>query len=177
MAATPEWFKADKAGLGQLAERRGKAYIAAELLSNCWDENVSNITLQFNKRVTDNKWVITITDDAPDGFADLRDAYTLFTPSKKKGDANVRGRFNLGEKLVLALASEATITSTKGTVVFDAEGRRTTRHKRPTGTCFQGVFPTLTKADVDESVALCRRLLPPAGVTTIVSVGPDRFLI
>ena len=69
-----------------------------------------------------------MTDDDPDGFADLRDAYTLFAESRKKGNAAQRGRFNLGEKLVLALAKSAWIETTTGTVEFTEDGTRQSRH-------------------------------------------------
>jgi hypothetical protein len=44
----------------------------------------------------------------PGRVRDLSHAFTLFAESVKKGDAEKRGRFNLGEKLVLALCDEAT---------------------------------------------------------------------
>lgn len=161
------WFEVDKKGLAQLLERRGKGFVVTELIQNAWDENVAKVEVSFSKRTSDKKWVLSIIDDSPEGFANLRDAFVLFAPSKKKADAEKRGRFNLGEKLVLALASEATITSTKGTVRFDSDGTRTeTRHKRAAGTCFSDVFPTFTNKDVGEAVDLCRRLIPPIGVDT-----------
>lgn len=165
------WFEVDKKGLAQLIERRGKSFVVTELIQNAWDENVENVEVSLSK--TGSGWVISIIDDSPDGFLDLRDAFTLFKASKKKGNADKRGRFNLGEKLVLALASEANIISTKGQVVFTPEGRTISRHKRPTGTCFQAVFPSFTKKDAHEAVALCRRLIPPVGVNTTVKLNGE----
>jgi len=46
---------------------------------------------------------ITVADDAPDGFCDMRDAYTLFKETYKRKDPIKRGRFNFGEKQVLAM--------------------------------------------------------------------------
>lgn len=167
------WFEVDKKGLAQLIERRGKGFIVTELVQNAWDENVQNVEVKIVR--LDRGCVITVTDDSPEGFSDLRDAFTLFKASKKKNDAEKRGRFNLGEKLVLALASEASIITTKGQVTFDNNGRTVSRHKRPTGTCFQGVFPTFTKRDVADAVALCKTLLPPWGVNTTVTVVDGRY--
>jgi hypothetical protein len=83
---------------------------------------------------------VTVTDDDPDGFADLRDAYTLFAESRKKDNAEQRGRFNVGDKLVLATARSATISTTTGTMVFDPEGRHFRRMKRAAGSQFTGVL-------------------------------------
>ncbi len=62
---------------------------------------------------------LTVEDDAPEGFTDLTHAYTLFAPSTKRANPEQRGQFNLGEKLVLAVCEQASICTTKGTVVFD----------------------------------------------------------
>ena len=67
---------------------------------------------------------VTVIDDDPDGFADLRDAYTLFAESRKKANAEQRSRFNLGEKLVLALAKSAVVETTTGSVEFTENGER-----------------------------------------------------
>lgn len=166
------WFEVDKKGLAQLLERRGQSFVVTELVQNAWDEDVTHVEVSFSRRKTDNKWLLTITDDAPEGFTDLRDAFTLFKASKKKGDAEKRGRFNLGEKLVLALASEATILTTKGQVIFNDDGRKvSTRHKRSSGTCVQLLLPTFHNKDVDEALVLLKRLIPPVGVKTYVTVN------
>ena len=64
-----------------------------------------------------------VEDDDPEGFRDLAQSWTLFAESERKGDPTKRGRFCLGEKLVLALCSSASISSTTGTVTFDGKGR------------------------------------------------------
>ena len=100
------WFDVDKAGLAKLMAGRSKAFVVFELLQNAWDQNVTQVDVTVEPsagRLVE----IKVTDDDPDGFADLRDAYTLFAESRKKANAEQRGRFNLGEKLVLALAKSA----------------------------------------------------------------------
>jgi hypothetical protein len=96
---------------------------------------------------------------------DLSHAFTLFAQSAKKTDATARGRFNLGEKLVLALCEEATIASTRGTIIFDPDGRRASRAKRPAGSCF-----TARLKMTDEELRQCHeavgKLLPPPGIET-----------
>src|SRR5437879_1725459 len=80
-----------------------------------------------------NKARLIVEDDAPEGFKDLSHAFTLFADSTKKRNPEQRGRFNLGEKLVLAISDEVTIRTTKGGIRFDAEGRHNLRVHQPVG--------------------------------------------
>ena len=123
------WFEVDKAGLAKLMAGRSKAFVLYELLQNAWDQNVTRVDVTVEPAAGTRHAPITVTDDDPDGFADLRDAYTLFAESRKKGNAAQRGRFNLGEKLVLALAKSAWIETTTGAVEFGERGR----HARVSG--------------------------------------------
>ena len=128
------WFDVSKKGLAKLLQRRGRAFAILELIQNAWDEatRVLEVTLVPAGR---GKATLTVTDDNPEGFQFIEHAYTLFAESTKKADPTKRGRFNLGEKLFLAICDEATIYTTKGTVTFNDEGRTVnTRRKRPTGT-------------------------------------------
>ncbi len=103
------WSNVDKAGLAKLMAGRPKAFIVFELLQNAWDQNVADVEVTVEPVPGTRNAQITVIDDDPDGFADLRDAYTLFAESRKTANAAQRGRFNLGEKLVLALAKSAWI--------------------------------------------------------------------
>ncbi len=76
----------------------------------------------------------------PEGFKDLSHAFTLFADSNKKADPGKRGRFNLGEKLVLAICDQATISTTKGTIHFEDSERRASRSRRQPGSLFEGVI-------------------------------------
>jgi hypothetical protein len=166
MGKTDEWFAVDRKGLAQILERRGKAFAVLELLSNAWDQNVTTVDVALvaaDKRAT---YRLVVTDDDPDGFADLTHAYTLFAPSVKKGDAEKRGRFNLGEKLVLALCDEAVIASTKGTIHFSAAGRTAgTRRTRDAGSEFRGVV-RMNQREYTEVCTAVGTVIPPAGITT-----------
>jgi len=51
---------------------------------------------------------------APRGFRDLGHAFRLFAESAKKINPEQRGRFNLGERLGLALCDEITIPQNQG---------------------------------------------------------------
>jgi len=130
------WFEVDAAGLRQQLEgRRGIAALLLELLQNALDEDgVTTIEMVLTATPGKPEATFSVEDDSPNGFRDMSDAYTLFAPSYKKGEATKRGRFNVGEKLVLALCEEAVLTSTRGTVIFDRDGRRQTNAVRALGT-------------------------------------------
>ena len=133
-----EWFTVDKVGLGKLLERKGKQFVLYELIQNAWDENTSNVVVKV-QRIPNSPYVtIYVSDDNPDGFKDLSHAFTLFAESNKKGDAAKRGRFNLGEKLVLALCRTASITTVTGQFIFDENGRRKGKQRTERGSIFQG---------------------------------------
>lgn len=161
-----QWFEIDKNGLAQLLAKKGKQFVIHELLSNAWDENSSQVEVSL-ERVSNSRLVkLVVTDDNPAGFSDLAHSYTLFAASSKKSHAEKRGRFNLGEKLVLALCEEASIVSTLGGVVFDKDGRRTLRRKTEKGSVFTGLL-RMTNAemlDCNESIAA---LIPPQGIKSV----------
>jgi hypothetical protein len=167
MAKAAQWFSVDKEGLGKLLERRGKEFAIAELISNGWDTEANNVNAKLTK-VADSRglYQIQVEDDDPDGFNDLTHAYTLFAESVKKDKSEKRGRFNFGEKLVLAVCESASILSTKGGVSFDANGRHATSQKRTKGSIFTGLI-RMTKDEYDTCVAFVRTLIPPAGVCTV----------
>ncbi len=118
---------------------------------------------------------LTVEDDAPEGFRDLSHAYTLFAESYKRDNPEQRGRFNLGEKFVLAVCESASISTTKGTVVFDpAEGRiEKPRLKRERGSVFQGRI-RLTREEYPAVCDYLRSLLLPDSVA--VKFNGDRLL-
>jgi len=166
------WLEVDRKGLAQILERRGKGFVIAEVVQNAWDEQdqgMSRVDLSLKPIPGKPQAELQVIDDSPEGFRDLRDAFTLFAPSYKKGDPRKRGRFNLGEKLLLAISVFANITSTKGTVTFGDNGRvETPSAKRPRGTCLLAHLK-MTRAEVAEALILARRLIPPKGVVTTIN--------
>lgn len=166
MTAIKNWFEVDRQGLAKLVERRGKAFLAYELIANCWDTGAKEVGVtlgEIGKAVE-----ISVTDNDPDGFADLTHSFTLFAESAKKSDPMKRGRFNLGEKLVLALCREAEIISTTGGVQFDAEGRHSLRTRREKGTHFRAAVK-MTKAELSETLKAVKSILPPEDVKTVLN--------
>lgn len=164
-----QWFDVDKAGLARLIERRGKRFVVFELLQNCWDQRVSQVHLCLEKLPGQRTVTISVEDNDPEGFKDLTHAFTLFAPSTKLDDAEKRGRFNLGEKLVLSLCDEAEIITTTGGVRFDAEGRHRLRRTRDKGSLFVGRL-RMTNEEFEDCIAGIETLLPPPGIFTTVEV-------
>ena len=166
-AATGEWFTGSKAGLERIARRRGLAYVLFELVQNAWDSAAKEVKVSFvpvpGRPLVD----VTVSDDDPDGFKDLAHAWTLFAESGKKDDPEKRGRFNLGEKLVLAICESAEIMSTKGTVYFDEDGRRTGRRCTDKGSVFTGRVK-MTREEMEDVVAAADDLIAPKGVRTMI---------
>jgi Histidine kinase-, DNA gyrase B-, and HSP90-like ATPase len=169
------WFDIDRTGLSKLLERRGIEFAVFELIQNAWDEaGVTTVDVQLHDAKERGYSMLMVTDNAPDGFADLRHAYTLFAESAKKVNAEQRGRFNIGEKLVLSLCKWAMISTTKGTVTFSDNGRGSSRTKRNFGTCFQALIKM--NAQQREHVATeIKKLIAPKGITTTFNddVLPD----
>lgn len=160
------WLDTDLDGLAKILEKRGKKFAIAELLANAWDQRVSRVTATLLKLAGRPYATLTVLDDDPEGFATLSHAYTLFAESAKKTDAEKRGRFNLGEKLVLAVCESAEILTTTGGVRFDDSGRHLLRSKRVVGSQFSGVI-RMNQEEYDEAVAFVRTLIPPAGICTL----------
>jgi len=169
------WFDVDKAGLGRQAEEQGKGRLVGELIQNALDEpGVTRIDVTLDLVPGQGLADLTVEDDAPEGFHDLTHAYTLFAPSAKRADPTRRGQFNLGEKLVLAVCEQASISTTKGTVVFDPkQGRIEKPDNRERGSVFQGRI----RMTQEEYVQVCdylRSLLLPDGIA--VTFNGDRLL-
>jgi len=154
------WFEVDISGLRKILERRGKQFAIYELVQNAWDENVTKVEVSLT-RPNSRRSELTVTDDSPEGFRDLTESYTMFAESYKKSEPEKRGAFNLGEKYVLALCDEASITTTTGRITFDVIGRRRTGSvKRERGTEFVGSLAL----KIDEWERMCeaaRKLIPP----------------
>jgi hypothetical protein len=170
-----QWFNVDKQGLGRQAEEQGKGRLVGELIQNALDEEgVSQIAVTLALVPGQEAADLTVEDDSPSGFADLTHAYTLFAPSTKRGNPEQRGQFNLGEKLVLAVCEQASISTTKGTVVFDPDqGRIEKPDKRERGSVFQGRM-RMTQEEYSQIADYLRSLLLPDGI--VVTFNGDRLM-
>ncbi len=171
-----QWFDVDKAGLGKQAEQHGKGRLVGELVQNALDEaGVTRIDITLTPVPGRPLADLTVEDDSPEGFRDLAHAYTLFADSYKRANPEQRGQYNFGEKLVLAACEQASISTTKGTVVFDTDEGRTEnpRQKRERGSVFQGRI-RLTRDEFPQVCDYLRSLLLPENVA--VTFNGDRLL-
>ncbi len=149
------WFEIDKDGLANVAARRGSlAFVIYELVQNAWDlAGATRVDVRLVPVPGRPTVELTVSDDHPDGFQNLDDAWTMFAPSEKRADPTKRGRFCIGEKLVLALCKTAVVTTTKGTVTFDERGRTVQRNRtRPAGSSFHATLRA-TRDDVADPSA------------------------
>lgn len=164
-----EWIIADKEGLRKTLGHRGFIMAVPEMVQNAIDENITKVEINL-PRPTNGRTTLRVTDDSPDGWHDLSHSYRMFAESYKKANPEKRGRFNIGEKFVLALCDFASISTTVGRVMFNEDGTRTesTRVKREIGTEFLGSMRLLI-SEWEEMVEAARRIVPPDGITITVN--------
>lgn len=159
------WFEVDRQGLSKLLRRRGMQFVLYELVQNAWDTHATRVDVTLVAVPGRPLAELVVEDDDPNGFQDIAHAFTLFAESSRKANPEQRGRFNLGEKLVLAVCEEAVISTTTGTIEFGAEGRTKRRAKRDHGSEFRALL-SLTRAEMGEIEHAATLLLPPPTVIT-----------
>ncbi|MHB9081977.1 MAG: hypothetical protein ACYC3X_31315 [Pirellulaceae bacterium] len=164
-----EWFSTSRSGLRKQVKERGAARIFLEVAaSNPLDERengMTTITIQVEPVDGQPLANVVIEDNSPTGFKDLTHAYTIFAESSKRGNPELRGQFNFGEKQFLSLCRKAKIATTTGTVDFNDKGRHQyPRRKRPSGTRIDAVME-ITRAEIRELEHLLHTLLLPEGVS------------
>lgn len=160
------WFEVSRGGLRQLLEGKDKSYILRELVQNAFDEPGVTCCKIMLTPVSGRSLVqVEVEDDAPEGFYDMAHAWTLFAHTRKRKDASKRGRFNLGEKEVLAICEEAKIVTTKGTVRFKKNDERTycTEDRREHGSVFSGLIP-MTRREMQDALDAVTTFIPPPGI-------------
>jgi len=158
----------NKRGLAKKVEGKPRAFILFELIQNAWDEQVNgarSVNVTATMLSGRPACYVCVEDDAPEGFRDLRSIYEMFRDSYKADNPNQRGRFEIGEKMVLALMVEGSITTTTGTVYIRNDKRWSSKKRTKRGSIFEGVF-RMTRAEYDEMCIAVRRILPPADFLT-----------
>ncbi len=165
-----EWFSTSRSGLQKQAKERGAPKVLIELISNALDERQSGMTtVNIEIAPIEGRPLakVVVEDNSPVGFRDLSHAYTIFAESYKRGNPELRGQFNFGEKLFLSLCRSASISTTTGTVIFDEDGRHEhPRRKLNSGTRIEAVLE-ITREEIAELGQLLRSLLPPEGVSLV----------
>jgi hypothetical protein len=165
------WFEVDRKGLAKLLQDRGVAFVLYELLANAWDAPGTSLVRVILEPIAGGPRArLTIMDDAPGGFTLLEHAWTLFAESERKTNAEARGRWNLGEKLVLSMCESAEVITTTGGVRFDKDGRHMLRRKRTSGSSFAATI-RLPKKQVEEVLEAAKLVIPPPSVTVMINGG------
>src|SRR5439155_2142585 len=160
-------FEVDTKGFAQLQAGREPWRLAKELVSNSFDEQeVTKVIVDLQMRLEGA--VLVVADDGP-GFRDLNDAFTLYSYTYKRNDPTTRGRFNLGEKEIMALAKSGSVVTTSGSVYFTENGRQV----QPSNKLRRGTTVTVTmdwtKSEMRDVIEKLQRLIPPAGKTYTVN--------
>lgn len=158
------WFEVDKEGLAKVLRRRGMAFVLYELLQNSWDTDATEVHVELTPIPGRSRVKIRVQDNDPQGFLILKHGYVLFAESAKKSDPGKRGRFNLGEKMVIAVCEKASLVSTSGSLHFEhgSEGlvRRETKERLKAGSIFEAEIK-MTRAELDGVLDKAKLLIPP----------------
>ena len=160
------WFDVDRVGLKSLQDGKPKSWIARELIQNAWDENITFCKVEIGQ--SSGSCFLSVEDDNPDGFKDLTCAFTLFKNTDKRKNPNQRGRFNLGEKQAFSRCTKATIQTTKGTIVFDKDGRSTKKAVRDNGSKIEVEFKC-SKEEYTGIISELETYLPPKNFKFILN--------
>jgi len=162
-----KWFEVDVKGFKALYANKSKKYIINELVQNAWDEDITECKVNFSLSMNEKILTITVEDDSPEGFKNITHAYTLFADTYKRRDPTKRGRYNLGEKQVIAICKKAIVKTTKGTIIFDEYGRDDTDEKRNYGSKIILELEA-TFEDYKELTEHAKTLLVPQNIKYIV---------
>lgn len=145
-------FEVDVKGLAELEGGKLPHRLAFEPIANVFDEfrgygdperrkpSFCAVTLMHSSNP--RGVVLTVADDGA-GFSNERDIWTFFGTTAKRADVKVAGRFNAGDKQLLALARSATVKTNKVTVEFARNERNVIRHREQVmnGTLVEALMP------------------------------------
>jgi len=166
------WIEVSRPGLATLAGRGGKSCLLFEPIQNSWDEEGTTlVTVDFTPVPKSRLVDMRVVDNSFHGYADLSHSWKVFEASYKMDDPTKRGRFNLGEKLVLANAVNARIITTSGSVVFDERGRRRGRKTTERGTILEARLK-INRAELAEMLEMGMMLISPHGIETVINGVP-----
>lgn len=155
-------FQVDSVGFRKRVAWRGAFGAISELISNALDEKITRCSVRF-EHIEGRRYLIEVEDDSPDGFRNLEESYVLYADSYKAGNPEQRGRFNVGEKVAIAICSHASICSTTGTVVFGKDSTRRNSDKRASGTKFCGEIVS-SRDEYQRTVSQVWQIIPPEGI-------------
>jgi hypothetical protein len=159
-------FEIDVQNMRKIMSARDKIFIIREMVQNAWDEDITRVDILLTPPDENGHSTLRVTDDSPTGWISLQHAYTMYAESSKANDPTKRGRFNEGEKAVICLAIEASVTTMNGQVCFDQHHRWMGDKKRKRGSEFFMKFE-LTEKEYFDVCRKSRLLIPPRDITTV----------
>lgn len=165
---TTERFAVSTAGLRELHAGREPWTLLKELVQNAWDEfpAATECAVTIERGETRGTLDVTVEDNGA-GFRNPADAWTLMGPTAKRLEPTKRGRFNLGEKEIIAVSREARIETVGTTIIFPKSGgREVKRNRRDGGTIIQATMPWRW-SDLDDLVDALRRFRPTGCELTV----------
>ncbi len=151
-----DWFVIRRAARRQVAERlvqrRGFGVVVEELYRDIAGSDATGCTVTIALHLDRPVAGLAVTDDATGRFRDLHHARATFA-----------------KKHLLAFCREATVYTTKGTVVFDGRGAdEFPRRRTNKGTVFRAVLDC-TPDRYDQFVWYMRRLAPKPGLRVFIN--------
>jgi hypothetical protein len=158
------WFIIDKNCLAAILERRGMFFALSEIVSNSWDSDATIVNVSLEP-LEGLPYASLVVEDNGEGVADLSNLNTLFARSSRGGDAKKRGRFNLGEKLVLACCRWACIQSASGGIEFKEDGTVKKAKGIEKGTVFTAEI-RMTREEYSDVCDQMAKLISPIGTVT-----------
>lgn len=169
-------FEIDVKGMAEL-DGGDSHRLAFEPVANVFDEfrgyddkkKPSYCAVTLTRNESGRGVILTVADDGA-GFANERDIWTLFGTTGKRSEAGVSGRFNAGDKQLIAVARRATIKSNAVTVIFEDGKRDVTRHRAPvvSGVIVEALMPWSLE-DLAAVEAALRQVQAPAGLAYLVN--------
>jgi len=159
------WLTVNLEGYANTLSPIERSRVIWDLVQNALDTDAKNIIVKLT-RPRYGYAQLSVEDDDPHGFNELRLCYELFGHTEKRMDPTKAGRFTEGEKRFLALCRSAKLESTKGTIIFDNTGRHQSTKKRQIGSAISGEIE-MDVAQWAEACAGMLMVIPHDGVTLI----------
>lgn len=143
-----------------LVEKRGFGIVGGELYRHVVNSKATECAFVLTKFPTEPLAELVVTDNDPEGFLDLNHVYTLFASSFDKTNPEAR---HVNLKYVLAICREATICTTKGSVILGPAGwEERPRRRTNRGTFFRAIIDCTDERFL-QFVQFMRRLIVKPG--------------
>lgn len=166
-------FDVDVSGLFELEGGKPPYRLAMEPIANVFDEyrgyeegrkRPTFCALTANYSPNPRGVMLRVEDDGA-GFTQERDIWTLFGTTSKRSAAGVSGRFNAGDKQLIAAARSTTIRTNNVTVTFAVGKRDVVRHRSSIvdGTIVEALMPWSLQ-DLAQLREQMLQIIPPDGL-------------